>query len=150
MPHKRSGFNLIELMVVVAVIAFFSMLTVPMVMKFLAKSKRTEAFVTLRSLYMAQKQYHAEHGKYAAALTGANSLGWKPEGTLQYTYGIGSGQNQHLVGALGAPASALKNAGTRGDGFTACAAGDIDGDGEYDVLCVDQDNKIAVITDDLV
>ena len=59
----KKGFTLIELMIVVAIIAFLSMVAVPSFMRFLAKSKRAEAYVNLHSIYAAQKAFWAENGK---------------------------------------------------------------------------------------
>jgi len=77
------GFSLIELLVVVAIIAFLSALTIPSLMKFLARSKRSEAMLTLRSLYLAEKAHQMEHGTYSSVIMGndSQSLGWKPEGS---------------------------------------------------------------------
>jgi type IV pilus assembly protein PilA len=146
MSQKSKGFSLIELLIVVAIIAFLSAISIPSLYKFLAKSKRSEAYITLRSLYMAERAYWAEHGKYSANLDGSNGIGWKPEGTLQYTYGF---PGSCCVGALKAPASALQNATATDAGFVICAAADIDGDGDYDVLSIDQNGNIAIIKDDL-
>lgn len=157
---KRYGFTLIELMIVVSIIAFLAVISVPSFMRFLAKAKRTEAYMQLSSLYAAQKAYFAEHGTYATQLSGANSLGWKPEGysgggaqeKFYYTYGFGSGtEGQHyFTGKLGASANYLNRAYANQQGFLLCAAADIDGDGKMDVLTVDHNNNIVVVEDDLV
>ncbi len=44
---KRTGFTLVELMVVVAIIGFLAMIAVPNFMRFLAKAKRAEAYMNL-------------------------------------------------------------------------------------------------------
>lgn len=140
------GYSLIELLIVIAIIAFLSAISIPSFFKFLAKSKRSEAYVTLRSLYMAERAYWVEHGKYASSLDGAQGIGWKPEGALQYTYGF---PNSCVVGNLKAPGSALQNAQAGDTSFIVCAAADIDGDGEYDVLSIDQNGTITIVKDDL-
>lgn len=156
---KRFGFTLIELMIVVSIIAFLAVISVPSFMRFLAKAKRTEAYMQLSSLYAAQKAYYAEHGTYATQLSGANGLGWKPEGysgggaqeKFYYTYGFGSGsEGQHyFTGKLGTASSNLGKAYANREGFLMFAAGDIDGDGKADILSVDQNNTITVVQDDL-
>lgn len=147
---NKKGFSLIELMVVIAIIAILSMLTIPQFMKFLAKTKRTEAYVQLRSLYMEEKAYFAENGKYTSKIIGNGSLGWKPEGVLQYSYGFSGAQGQHhVVGALQAPGSALSGSRIGDNQFLICAAGDIDGDGELDIIAIDQDGVIKIVQDDL-
>jgi len=156
---KRAGFTLIELMIVVSIIAFLAMISVPSFMRFLAKAKRAEAYMQLSSIYAAQKAYYAEHGTYANQLNGPHSPGWKPEGyngggsgeKFYYTYGFGSGsEGQHyFTGKLNTPASHLNKAYANKEGFLVLAAGDIDGDGNPDILSVDQNNNIVIVQDDL-
>lgn len=156
---KIRGFTLIELMIVVAIIAFLAMISIPNVTRFLARAKRAEAYMQLHSIYAAQKAYHAEHGTYAAFLSGQGGIGWKPEGyrgggsqeNFYYTYGFSSGGEGcgHVTGKLEAPAQALQGAHAGKDAFTVVAAGDIDGDGTLDILTVDEHNTIKVTQDDL-
>jgi len=149
--RRIAGFMLIEVLIVLAIIAFLSAISIPSFMKFLAKSKRSEAYMTLRGLYLAEKSYQLEHGTYTAALMGkSNALGWKPSGSLLYTYGFpGSAGTNFVMGELKAPGSALKKAGVTSAGFVAAAAADIDGDGVIDLLTIDQDGKITIVVDDL-
>lgn len=160
MQQMHSGFTLIELMIVVAIVAFLSMISVPSFMRFLSKAKRAEAYMNLGSLYIAQKAYHAEHGKYSTILNGPESVGWKPEGysgggsgeRFYYTYGFAEGQEgqNHFTGKLNTPASDLQQTQADQDSFVAGAAGDIDGDGQPDVLTVNQHNDIKIVQDDLM
>lgn len=147
---KRSGFTLIELMIVIAIIALLSMISMPSLTRFLAKAKRTEAYVNLSSLAMAEKTYWAEHGSYTTVL-GQGGLNWKPEGNYNYTYGFPGGQEgiNYFTGSLKAPNTTLQGARVSDGGFTIRAAADINGDGRPDILEVNQDNKITIIQDDL-
>ncbi|MEX0939809.1 MAG: prepilin-type N-terminal cleavage/methylation domain-containing protein [Candidatus Babeliales bacterium] len=159
MKRYQSGFTLIELMIVVAIIAFLSMISIPSFMRFLAKAKRAEAYMNLGSLYVAQKAYWAEHGKYTNVLSGADGAGWKPEGysgggsgeRFYYTYGFNNGQEGqgYFTGKLNAPASDLLQTNADQNSFIAAAAGDIDGDGQTDVLTVNEHNDIKILQDDL-
>lgn len=148
---KAKAFSLIELMVVVAIIAFLAMVSVPTFRRFLYKCKRSEAYMNLHAMYAAQKAYWAEHGKYSDALSGENSIGWKPEGSIYYTYGFASGVEgkNYFTGTLGTPSSALSDAKATPNSFVMIAAGDIDGDGEPDVLAINEKNEITIIKDDL-
>jgi prepilin-type N-terminal cleavage/methylation domain-containing protein len=143
----RSGFTLIELMIVVSILAFLSMISVPNFLRFLAKAKRTEAYMNLGSLYVAEKSYWAENGKYSTKLTGKDGIGWQPEGQHFYTYGFNGGE--FVQGKLKAPQSALGSTRADTDSFIAAAAGDIDGDGVMDLLTVDQFNNIQLVKNDL-
>ncbi len=142
----RQGFSLIEVMVVLAIIAFFAVLALPNFMTLLAKAKRAEAYIQLRALYMLEKAYFAEQGSYCSQLQGSKSLNWKPEGKVNYTYGF---PQSAIVGALGAPATALKGASASGQGFVIAAAADIDNDGDIDLLTINEKGEIALVHDDL-
>lgn len=157
---NKAGFSLIELIIVVAIIALLATIAIPSFNRFLAKTKRTEAYINLHAIYAAQKAYWAEHGTYAAALSGDGGCGWKPEGyhgggsetkhNFNYTYGFpGSEGTHYFTGSLATSPSNLSGAKASKDGFVAIAAGDIDGDGVADILMVDQFNTIKVIQDDL-
>lgn len=155
----KRGFTLIELMIVVAIIAFLAVISVPSFMKFLAKAKRAEAYMNLSSIYAAQKAYWAEHGRYSDVLNGEGGIGWKPEGysgggkneKFHYTYGFGNGSEgrNYFTGKLGTNSGSLTMAKADTNSFIAVAAGDIDGDGEPDILMVDQNNNIVIVQDDL-
>lgn len=145
---KRYGFSLIELMVVVAIMAFLAMIAIPNFSRFLAKAKRAEAYMNLSSIYAAEKAYYAEHGTYSDLLNGEGSIGWKPEGKAYYSYGfVGAEGRNNFIGKLGAPIT-----GSRADktGFIAVAAGDIDGDGQADIMTIDENNNVNFVFDDLM
>src|SRR5579862_9911215 len=121
---KRVGFSLIELMVVVAIIAFLAMIAVPNFNRFLAKAKRAEAYMNLHSIYAAEKAYFAENGTYSDVLYGEGGIGWKPEGKPHYSYGFaGTEGRNNFVGKSGGQVQ-----GSRADknGFVAVAASDKD------------------------
>ena len=145
----RKGFTLIELMVVIAIIAILSMLSVPNLLKYVAKAKRAEAFMNLRSLACAQKMFYAEHGRYTKNLKA--DLGWKPEGTCQYTYGLSDGNNgeSHFVGQLNTPSSDLAGAHVSNDSFVLYAAGTIYGN-KPDIISIDHNNVLTIVKDSLV
>jgi prepilin-type N-terminal cleavage/methylation domain-containing protein len=155
----KNGFTLIELMVVVAIVAFLAMIAVPNFKKFLAKAKRAEAYTNLHAIYAAQKAYWAEHNEYAQALAGPNSAGWQPEGykgggaqeNFYYTYGFAQGgEGTHrFTGKLSTPASALSASRAGKDSFVVVAAGDISGSGKPDIITIDQDNKVTIAQDGL-
>ncbi len=159
MKRNIQGFTMIELMIVVAIIGFLSMISVPSFLKFLSKAKRAEAYMNLGSLYVAQKTYWAENGTFSSVLLGKDGIGWKPEGysgggaqeKFNYTYGFNQGQEgqNYFTGKLSAPQSALGTTKADKEGFIIAAAGDIDGDGTADLLTVNHHNDIKVVVDDL-
>lgn len=156
---NKNGFTLIELMIVVAIIAFLAMVSVPSFSRFLAKSKRTEAYLNLHSIYTAQRLYWAEHGKYSDTLAGLGGVGWQPEGytgggsneRFYYTYGFGGGSEgkNFFTGKLETPSSYLSQAHANANEFLVLAAGDIMGNGNPDILAIDQNNNIVILQDGL-
>jgi prepilin-type N-terminal cleavage/methylation domain-containing protein len=56
----RAGFTLMELMVVVFIIGVLAAVAVPMVMKYLKKSKTAEATLNLRKIYDGEVSYFQE------------------------------------------------------------------------------------------
>ncbi len=156
--NKKLGFSLIELMIVIAIVAFLSMIAIPSYSKYLAKAKRAEAYMQLSSIHAAQKAHWAEHGTYTTQLSGQGGAGWQPEGyqgggqqeKFYYTYGCGGAEGTScFTGKLNCPSSHLGGAYADDKGFLAVAAADIDGDGEMDILSVDHHNNIKVVQDDL-
>lgn len=139
---KYSGFSLIELMVVVAIIAFLAMIAVPNFNRFLAKAKRAEAYMNLNSIYAAEKAYFAEHGTYSDVLMGEGGLGWKPEGKIYYSYGFSGAQGRNnFIGT-----SSAQIQGSRADktGFVVVAASD------KDIITIDESNNIVIVKDGLL
>lgn len=156
---SRRGFTLIELMIVVAIVAFLSMVSVPSFMRYMAKTKRVEAYMNLGSIYTAEKMYWAEHNCYTSQLCGASGAGWKPEGyagggskeRFYYTYGFAQGKEGEncFTGKLGAVINSLVQAKADQNSFLAVAAGDIDGDGKLDVIGINDKHEIVILQDDL-
>ena len=156
---RSRAFTLIELMIVVAIIAFLAIIAVPNFNRFMAKAKRAEVYMHLSSLYAAQKAYHAEYGRYTTQLFGAESLGWQPQGykgggsaeKFYYTYGFGTGAEgrSYFTGKLGTASSYLSGAFADDKHFKIRAAGDILNNGKPDIFEVDEHNNITLIQDSL-
>jgi len=157
--HK--AFTLIELMIVVAIIAFLAAIAIPQYFTYQAKARQTEVSIILASLHTAQQAYFAEHGEYTTALNGENGLGWKPEGykgggkdeNFYYTYGFyfpGAQEGVHyFTGKLETPAESLGSCFAEKDGFIAKAAGDILGKKNIDVWQINESRKIENVRNGL-
>ncbi len=144
------GFTLVELMVVIAIIACLTMVSLPGLLKFLAKAKRSEAYLYLRTLAQAQKSYFIEHGTYTKNIGGSSGLGWQPEGTFNYSYGFPDGAEGegHFTGQLKTSPALLSGASVSRTGFTLYAAGQIYGD-KPDIISIDEKNVIKIVSDAL-
>ncbi len=155
---NKSGFTLLELMIVVAIMAFLAMIAMPNLMNFLAKAKRAEAYLNLHSIYAAEKTYFAENGTYSPVLSGQDGIGWKPEGykgggrqeKFHYTYGFPGAEGKNFfTGKLETPSSHLSNGKADKTGFLAVATGYINGHDKPDIITIDQDNTITIVQDAL-
>jgi len=149
---KSSAFTLIELMIVVAIIAFLAAIGIPQYFKYQAKARAAEVAITLASLHTAEQAYYAEHGEYSDNLNGDGGIGWKPEGyhgggkteNFFYTYGIDSANSQeginYFTGKLEAGKDGLTGSQATKDGFIAKATAMISG--KVDTWQIDENRKI--------
>jgi type IV pilus assembly protein PilA len=108
---NQSGFSLVELMVVVAIIGILASLAIPSVGKYMAKARQSEAKTQLSSLYTAEKAFYAEYTAYHGMF---GAVGYSPEGKLRYLVGMpaGAGEAAAANGYNNAPAAAPGNSRT--------------------------------------
>ena len=71
--RKMSGFTLIELMIVVAIIAVLAAIAIPIYQKQVQESRRTSAKTTLLDVAAKEEKYYATNNAYTADMT---SLGY--------------------------------------------------------------------------
>lgn len=72
---EQSGFTLVELMIVVAIIGVLSAVAVPNFKKYQAKAKTSEAKVQLAAAYTAQQAFFGDFGIYHTCLA---YMGYEP------------------------------------------------------------------------
>ncbi len=157
----KQGFSLIELMIVVAIIAFLATISVPQYLKYQAKARQAEVAVNLASLHTAMQAYFIEHGSYTNVLNGEGGIGWKPEGyagggkteNFYYTYGFnfaGAQEGVHyFTGKLETPKDSLGQSSAENGHFLVRAAGDVYGKGKSDVWTMDESRKLVHEVDGL-
>ena len=150
---KQKAFSLIELMVVVAIIAFLASIAIPRYWKYHAKAKQAEVAMILSSLHTAEQAYYAEHETYLTELSGPNGIGWQPEGynnggknaRFNYSYGFffpGAQEGVHyFTGKLETKIDS-GNCFADKEKFLAKAAGDVIDKGKLDIWSIDESRDI--------
>lgn len=126
-PRLESGFNLLELMIAVAIIGILATIAIPQFHAYQLRTKSAEAKTNLGAIATAQRARFSESGRYLAippeppAIPGSvavpfnssgtafSQLGFAPAGNVYFSYGIATSAD--------------------GTGFTADAGADIDANG---------------------
>ena len=87
LSHKRiTGFTLVELMIVVAIVGILAAIAYPSYIESVRKGKRTEGRAALTSLLQQQERFFTQNNRYvdfdtAAAATAANMKDYSGDGT---------------------------------------------------------------------
>ena len=68
--QNQSGFTLIELMIVVAIIGILAAVAIPAFMEYMRKGKKSEADIALNRIGKSGKAYYVEHSAYPATAAG--------------------------------------------------------------------------------
>ncbi len=79
---NQNGFSMIEVMMVVAIVAFAATMAIPSYSAMIAKSRQSEARSELSQMYAKEISYFAEFGRYTTCLWQAGYN--PPEGARRY------------------------------------------------------------------
>jgi prepilin-type N-terminal cleavage/methylation domain-containing protein len=87
---KKSGFTLIELMIVIAIIGILAAIAIPNFLKFQCKGKQSEAGTNLGGIFTAEKSFYGIYNSYTTDL---NIIHWTLiAGCPRYVYGFVEGK----------------------------------------------------------
>jgi type IV pilus assembly protein PilA len=131
--QRESGFTLVELMIVVAIIGLLSAVAIPNFKKYQARAKISEAKLQLASIYTAEAAFFSDYNMYAACL---RYMGFDPDPErFNRYYAVGffqGGSARDATAQNAAIASGLNDAscpaaGTATNGTGGATPGSLDG-----------------------
>jgi type IV pilus assembly protein PilE len=103
-----SGFTLLEVMVVTAIIAILAAIAVPAYDSYITRGKITEATSNLGGLRVQMEQFYQDNRKYNGATAGACGVAMPSGGNIKYftfscssSNAIGAGDQNYTITATG-------------------------------------------------
>ena len=143
--RKNSGFSLVELMIVVAIIGILAAIAIPNFVAMQLRAKRSELPTNLDGIRTAEKAYVNEWDAYTTCAAKPSSIPSKSTSSFGATFGDGGDwdlmgwvADGKVYGQYGV--TAITGSAT-GQNFSATAVADIDGDSKSSYYWANKDNK---------
>ena len=131
---KVAAFTLTELLVVLVIIGILVLLSMPVLMPLISRTRSVEAKQALKHVHTLQKTYFYEHSRYSEDIT---TIGFEQEKLV--TDGEG-GKANYLVEVVNSSPTLFQARAT--------AVVDFDGDGQLNVWEIDQTGNLLEVTPD--
>ena len=135
MKNSKSGFTLIELMIVVVIIGILAALAIPRFMTAATKSKQSEAKEILKQIYSTQRTYFVEYETYA--LDGVVASAAAPDAFSLLTIEIMITARYTYTMSVPAPGQ-----------FVCVATANLDDDAAADTWQIDNTGTLQCLVDD--
>ena len=130
--QRLPAFTLQELLIVLVIMGILILLALPNLMPLISKTKSMEAQMNLKHVNTLQRSYFMQYGKYNADL---EEIGFEHERTIEE-----NGNANYRIEII--------EASHRGFSARATALVDFDGDGQFNVWEIDQDEQLREVTKD--
>lgn len=101
---NRSGFTLVELMIVVAIIGILASIAIPNYQRYQAKARQTEAKLALSAAVAGMQSFNVENQSFTACL---NTVGAAPQADQRRNYAFGLPSDATIANNLCGPTGAL-------------------------------------------
>ena len=131
---KVNAFTLTELLVVLVIIGILVLLSMPVLMPLISRTRSVEAKQALKHLHTLEKTYFYEHSRYSNDIT---AIGFEQETLVTDAEG---GKANYLVEVVDAGPATFQARAT--------AVVDFEGDGELNVWEIDHSGNLLEVTPD--